>query len=442
MKKTMRVLTLVLGIAVLTGCVSTVAFQVQKPPVWNTLGIQRVAVMPFTAADNSSLQKQAASWLTNESSTRIQATNHFTLVNYAEVERLQRTNGKVENVADAVFSGQVISVSVQESTSEGQYKDKEGNVITYPIYHRDVSISFSYNLSRTGGRADIIGNNTRMDLKKSVQNQEPASLTSVEVMIREIIQKDLASLGSYIAPHTVTERRQLESETSKDKIIKKRAKEAEGLVKSGSYRSAQDAFLGIYRDTGSFASAFNVGLLMQVSGDMSGAYSFLQNAYNETGNPKLGNEIARIRRAMDDAVLLAAYSENQSQRDKVVALMVQTLPSKLPGNPSVAFVNGSRNEKELVEMVINGIMEGILSKNITIVDRSSRALTEMERNYQLSGNVSDEEMVRIGHEAGVNAFIQVSITGSGAMRRLSVRVLDVERNTILYQSPQSNEMNL
>jgi hypothetical protein len=77
-----------------------------------------------------------------------------------------------------------------------------------------------------------------------------------------------------------------------------------------------------------------------------------------------------------------------------------------------------------------------------VVDRSNRALAEAERNYQLSGNVSDDQIVRIGNEAGISVFVLVSVTGSGASRRLSLRVLDVERNTILYQSPQTDAMNL
>jgi hypothetical protein len=168
----------------------------------------------------------------------------------------------------------------------------------------------------------------------------------------------------------------------------------------------------------------------------------MQSIHDDTGNPKAAAEVARLRRAMDNAGLLEAYTENQSQRDKVIALMVDTLPSAMPRNPRVALVNNSQNARELVEMVINGIIDGLISKNITVVDRNNRALVEMERNYQYSGNVSDEEMVSLGHEAGVNALVLVAVTGAGGSRRLSVRMLDVERNTILYQSPQTDEMNL
>jgi hypothetical protein len=231
-------------------------------------------------------------------------------------------------------------------------------------------------------------------------------------------------------------------ETSRDKVVKQRAKDAGALVKAGGYKSAQSAFMGIYQDTGSFAAGFNAALLIEVQGDLEGAAAFMQRLYNDTGNPKAVSETARLQRAMESAGLLEAYRANQSQRDRVVALMVDTLPSMMPGNPRVALVNNSRNERDLAETIINGMMGGFLSKSITVIDRNSRALIEMEKNYQYSGNVSDEEMVSIGHEAGVNTFILVSVTGSGGSRRLSVRMLDVERNTILYQSPQTDEMNL
>jgi hypothetical protein len=172
------------------------------------------------------------------------------------------------------------------------------------------------------------------------------------------------------------------------------------------------------------------------------AAGFLQTVYNDTGNPKVSDEITRLERLMADARLFESYRDNQGQRDRVIALMLETLPPRLPRNAGVALINNSQNERELAETIVNGIIEGFLSRNITVVDRRHRTLVEMERNYQLSGNVPDEEMVRIGHEAGINTFILVSVTGTRASRRLSVRMLDVERNTVIYQSPQTNEMNL
>ena len=437
-------LTAAWGIAALAvvfaGCATTIAFRVQRPPTLNTLGIQRLAVMPFSTTDNSPLQRQAAVWLTNESLTRIQATNHFTLINASEIERVRRNRGNTEDLADALFSGQVISTVVQNNSRQGSYKNKEGKIITYTIYEREVQLAFNYNITRTRD-GSMIGPVNKTD-RTSDSNENRAELKTAEDMVQSLIQQNLAGLGRDIAPYMATENRSLMKEPSKDKIIKQRAKEADALVKAGSYKSAQDAFTGIYQDTGSFAAGYNVALLIEVQGDREGAIAFLKRVYNDTGNPKATAEIARLQRAMADAGLLEAYRENQSQRDRVIALMVETLPSRMPKDPRIALINNSQNERDLAEVIINGITDGFVSKKITVVDRNNRALVEMERSYQYSGNVSDDEMVSLGHEAGVNAFVLVAVTGSGGSRRLSVRMIDVERSTILYQSPQTDEMNL
>ncbi|MDR1858262.1 MAG: hypothetical protein LBQ69_02195 [Treponema sp.] len=433
------------GIAALalgfTGCATTVAFQVQHLPALNTLGIQRLAVMPFSTTDNSSLQRQAATWLTSESLTRIQATNHFTLVNASEIERVRAARGNTQDLADAFFGGQVISAVVQNSSSQSTGKDKDGNTFVYTTYNREVQLVFNYSITRTRD-GSMIGPETRTLSTSSSSRDDPSALSSVDSMMLRLVQRGMTGLGREIAPYITTENRSLMKETSKDKVIKQRAKDAEALVKAGNYRNAQNVFMGIYQDTRSFAAAYNVALLIEVQGELEEATAFMQRVYKDTGNPKAASEIARLQKAIADAGLFEAYIANQSQRDRVIALMVDTLPSRIPNEPRIALVNNSRNERELAESIINGIIEGFVSKNITVIDRNSRTLMEMERNYQLSGNVSDDEMVKIGHEAGINAFVLVAVTGSGSSRRLSVRMLDVERSTILYQSPQTDEMNL
>jgi len=434
----------VLGISVLSllfaGCATSVPLMVQRPPAWNTLGIRRVAVMPFATTDNSALQRQAAAWLTNESFQRIQATNHFALVNSAEIQRIQAARGNIEHLTDALFSGQIISLSVHESSSQHQRRDREGRVTNFTVYRREVRMSFSYNLSRAGRGLDIIGSNTRRNLTTSSSSENRAHLRSSEAMVQELIQRNMAGVGRNMAPFMVTEQRRLEREP--DRAIRPRAQDAEQLARAGNFRSAQEAFQRLYWETGSFAAGLNAGLLMEVQGDLEGAALFMQRLHAETGNPRAAAEVIRLQRAMDDVGLLYAFAANQTQQDRVIALMVDTLPARMPGNPRVALVNNTRSEWDLAEMVIKGLMDGFLSKNITVVDRSNRALLEMERNYQLSGYVRDDEIVSIGQEAGVNTFVLVAITGAGATRRLSVRMLDVERNIIIYQSPSTSEMNL
>ena len=424
-----------------TGCATQVPIQVQRPPTWNTLGIKRLAIIPFKTTDGSSLQRHAAALLTNETQSKIQATNHFTLVNSADVERaMSSSNGNVENLTDAIFTGQVMSVSVSNTSQQGQYTNRDGSVTRYIDYRRDVTISFSYSMSRARG-SEIIGSNTETFSTYSSARNDPNQLISAEILVQRIIQNNLSRIGWYVAPHMVTEHRKFEKETSKDKVVKERAKEADAMLKAGSYKNALDAYKKIYENTGSFAAAFNAGLLIEILGDMNESLAFFQSAYNQTGNPRFMTEVSRLQKMIGDVGVLASYVENQSQQDKVIALMVDTLPARLPDNPRVALINTSRDNFDLAQRAVNSITEGFIAKSIIIADRNNLSLVEMEKEYQFSGNVSDEEMIRIGNAAGVNTFVLIEVIGSGGTRRLSVRILDVERNTIIYQSPQSEDMN-
>jgi TolB-like protein len=406
----------------------------------NTLGIQRIAIMPFQTVNNSALQRQAAVFLTNESFSRIQATNNFTMINSSVIEQAQRNNSNIEVLADALFSGQILSLNEKTETKQDIRRDKDGKQVTYTYYQREVALSFNYRLTRTRD-GSMIGPVTKSD-SVVVANDDRGSLESEESLVQRLVQRNLSLLARDVAPYYVTEKRTLENETSKDKDIKQRAKDAAALVKIGNYTAARYAFLEIYEDTGSFAAAYNVGVLIEIQGDLAGAAGFMQRVYNETGNPRARSEIARIERAMSNAGLLAAYRENQSRQDRVITFALNELTERIPKESRVAVINNSRNERDIAESVTNGIIQGLLSKRVEVVDRSNRALAEAERNYQLSGNVSDDQIVSIGNEAGASVFVLVSVTGSGGSRRLSLRALDVERNTILYQSPQSDEMNL
>jgi hypothetical protein len=296
--------------SILTSCATTVTVQVQKPPAWNTAGIQRIAIMPFATTQNTPLQHRAASLLTNVSRSRIQAVKRFTLIDPAEIQRVRDAKGDVPYYADALFSGQIISAASQDSQGNDSRRDKEGNIVRYTIYKRDVQLSFIFTLTRTGD-AQVIGTET-MNFNNSYSSEDWKSLKPVEAVIQEMVQKGMTGVAYYLAPYTLTERREFETVQTKDKAIKKHAKNASALVKKGDYKNAEEAFLGIYRDTGSFAAAYNAGLLLELQGDLEGAAMLMQRLFDETGNQKAALSIERLQKAMDNAGLLDAYAENQA----------------------------------------------------------------------------------------------------------------------------------
>jgi hypothetical protein len=105
------------------------------------------------------------------------------------------------------------------------------------------------------------------------------------------------------------------------------------------------------------------------------------------------------------------------------------------------FAN-SKDERILTGIIADGITSGLMKKGISIVDRENSALVEAEHQFQMSGSVSDNDFVSIGHAAGANTLVTVAVTGTSSLRRLQLRVLDIGRRTNLYQSDASDNWKL
>ena len=456
-------LSLAFSIVLIIGCATSVSYRTSRLPAWDTMGMQRISVLPFDVSDDTSLQRQAAAMLNNVLLSRIRETNYFVMIDPSEVARIQAANTNTAGYVDGIFNGRIVSLLARDtSRTDTRVDPKTKDEKNFTIYEREVQLSFNYSLSRTRDGI-IVGVKNISDsaydyFELEVKEEESddrnrgnrdrgrerreINLKPPETMVQEIINKNMKDISRDFVPYTVVESRKLMKETSKDKELQERLKNATALVKAGNYRIAQDTFLGIYQDTASFAAAYNASLLMMVQGNMSEAASFMQRVYYETGNPRAISEANSIQRTISNESTVAAFRDSRNRQDTLVSSMVSTLSYRMPDNAKIAVVNNSRNERDLAEIITNGIINGLQSGTRTLVDRNNMALLEAERNYQLSGYVDDTEIVSIGKEAGVNIFILVSITGSSNLRYLSVRMLDVERNSILYQSPQNDETKL
>jgi len=96
----------------------------------------------------------------------------------------------------------------------------------------------------------------------------------------------------------------------------------------------------------------------------------------------------------------------------------------------------------MAEAVIDNLTADFIRKGIGIVDRQNTAFVKAEQKLHMSGDVNDAEIVRIGNAAGAKTIIIIGITGFGAMRRLQVRVLDIERGVPIMQSDTDERWQL
>jgi hypothetical protein len=408
----------------------------------NTAGIRRIAIMPFRTSDNSSLQNEVAQYLTVTATSKIRGTNYFTLVDYSEIERLQRSGASIENHVDALFTGQIISMTTMDSNHVTEKTDPETkNIIYETVYDREAGLSFSYSFirARDGTIVDVI---TKQG-KTTDHKASWSSLKSFSQMGLEIVNSRLANLARDVAPYTTTESRSLLNEKAKDKELKNRMKEVSLLVKGGNYKGALDSYLIIYQYYNNFAAVHNAAIMHEALGDLSAAAALMEKVGNETGNPQAYTVLARLNRSLQEQAMLAnEYSDTRDQKNKVADYAVGEIRKILPIGAKVWVFNNSKEEKDLASTVVDEITAGLLKNGVVVVDRKSNRLIQAEQNFQMSGYVSDDDFVSIGNAEGANTLAIIAITGVSSLRRLQLRVVDIEKRINILQSDSSDNWKL
>lgn len=442
MKNVFIIILAALILVLLESCAMTVDVRVQRLPAMNTAGIRRLAIMPFQTSDNSQLQQETAQFITAAVTQRIMEANHFIMVDPTEIQRLQQKGESIENHVDAVFTGQIITLNLRDSSHrEEQYNTKTGLPYYVTVYDRDVELIFSYSLKRSRD-GSLIGVVTKQ-AKNNDSAETREKLRTGSDLLRPFIDWELRSIARDVAPYMTTETRTLMDEKSKNKILKTQMKDVYTIVTQGSYKTGLNAYLRIYEEWNNFAAGYNAAVLYEVLGDLENAIRMMRSLSDETGNPRAFEELMRLEKTLQDQETLAGvYQDSRSQLDKLIAQQVGLITEKLPKNAAIAVVNNSKLEADLADTIAAGLISGLQAQGIAIVDRNNTALLEAEKRYQSSGAVRDEDFVSIGNEAGVHIFVLIEITGTSNLRRLQVHLLDVERGIVIYQTPQSDEMNL
>jgi curli biogenesis system outer membrane secretion channel CsgG len=140
-------------------------------------------------------------------------------------------------------------------------------------------------------------------------------------------------------------------------------------------------------------------------------------------------------------ILMALTLAKQSQtplRDQTsgiagaIAAVGDDLMENLPENAIIAVLSVAAREQNDASLVISELEYMLVnSKRFKIVDRKSMDEVRVEKDFQMSGEVSDASAVSIGQSLGANIVIIGSITESGATKSLSLKALDVETSEIV-----------
>jgi hypothetical protein len=148
-------------------------------------------------------------------------------------------------------------------------------------------------------------------------------------------------------------------------------------------------------------------------------------------------ELTRLQIVIaDTAKVNQEYSGNTDTIiNSVVKQASRELLDKIPAGSRISFVGGRGSSQNTLDLILDELSEAVINTGtITIVDRQQINAIIAGQRFQLSGEVSDETAVSIGHQSGSEIIVFCSITGAGSQRRLRVRAITVETEVILYQT--------
>ncbi|MCL2182122.1 MAG: hypothetical protein FWB85_01455 [Chitinispirillia bacterium] len=439
MRNRIAVAVLTAALLALAGCAPTIRMQVERPPNWNTSGIKRIAVMPFEH-DRSRDQEHIARFLTASATTAVTQTGQFTLVSDSEIQRLQYRRESIENHVDALFSGKILDIQYRDSSYITQVYDPDTKQ-TYETtaYDREVTLTVTYSLERARD-GSVVGTATRTARAADTQ-KDYNYLKAVPQLLQQC--RVLAGLPRDLAPYTVVETRTLMTEKTKDKALKEKMKNAAAHVSGQNYKTALNSYMAIYGEYGTFAAIYNASIMQEALGDTRAAIDLMSQASTETGNPQARNELARLtKRLQEQETVDTDYKETVRQIDRAIAHASGEAMKILPPGARVWIVNNEKSERALASSVADGVTSALIKKSVIIVDRENSELIEREFLQQMSGGVSDTDILSAGNQAGANIIIIIAITGTGSMRRLQMRILDVEKGVPILQSDAGGSWDL
>jgi hypothetical protein len=393
----------------------------------DTNGIERLVVRPFEGSGN---RRQIAEALTFIFRDKITGTGVFKVVEYAGY----RPNA---GMADAFLMGIVTGYTVEDGSHEEKRTrktdDGQSVQVQVTVYDRKVSLEFTYRIVNDRDGTVIRNGERKVSCTASDSRESRIDLQSGLSLARSAAEGALGSFNREVVPWTSRESLNLDKETSRDKALKARMKEADALVKAGNVQAAQGAYAQIYAETGSPAAGYNAAILAQPLYDLDAAISRMAALANATGYAKARAELARLERFRGENAAAAANQTGTSARNMAIRKAADGLAAALPAGSRISVLNISRSETDLGDVVVREITDTLIAAGkITILDRQNLQLIEAEKRYQASGEVSDDAYVSIGKMLGVETIVTVSITGSGSQRKLTTRSISVETGRVLY----------
>ena len=144
------------------------------------------------------------------------------------------------------------------------------------------------------------------------------------------------------------------------------------------------------------------------------------------------------------ALLLLAcnslFAQNVSL-DQAVRNSSQTIEARLPMGAKIAVLSFTSEAQAFSDYIIDELATALsASRNIQVIDRQHTDAIRSEFKIQFSGDVSDEEVRRVGQQLGAQYVVTGSLVDIGNAYRFRVAAINIE--TAVREGSSSLNMNI
>ncbi|MDR2149796.1 MAG: tetratricopeptide repeat protein [Spirochaetaceae bacterium] len=122
-----------------------------------------------------------------------------------------------------------------------------------------------------------------------------------------------------------------------------------------------------------------------------------------------------------------ADAEEGLSLEKGIAQIARALEAELPEKTSIAVVNFESPSARFSDYLLEELQAILVNnKRLVVVDRSNLEQRRDELNFQMSGEVSDESAISIGHWLGAQVIVTGGLTDLGTGYRCRFNAIDVK----------------
>jgi hypothetical protein len=133
--------------------------------------------------------------------------------------------------------------------------------------------------------------------------------------------------------------------------------------------------------------------------------------------------------AASSALNSAVYNDNTVEGSLLRA--ASKIMEKIAPRARIAIVYVTAVDTEISEYISNELEFIMIEQGLMLIDRSQLDRIRQEQNFQMSGEVDDQQAVSVGKIAGADIIITGAVTGAGDLRRLRLRTLDTQTGQVL-----------